>query len=78
MAITVAFKLSLMDLKCVQTIILSVGGKSSNCKVIDVEKARVPSLPVKNLATLILGSDPPNKSEVKNSKWHQFATLYHE
>ena len=67
MAITVAFKLSLIDLKCVQTIILSVGGKLSNCNVIAVEKAKVPSLPDKNLATFMVGSVPPNKSEVKNS-----------
>ena len=46
---------------------LSVGGKASNCRVIAVEKAKVPSLPDKNFATFIVGSFPPNKSEVKNS-----------
>ena len=46
---------------------LSFGGKASNCKVIAVEKAKVPSLPERNLATLMVGEFPPNKSEVKNS-----------
>ncbi len=46
---------------------LSVGGKSSNCNVIEVEKAKVPSLPDKNFATFMVGSVPPNKSDVKNS-----------
>ncbi len=47
--------------------ILSFGGKLSNCNVIEVEKAKVPSLPDKNFATFIVGEFPPNKSEVKNS-----------
>ena len=46
---------------------LSFGGIVSSCKVIAVEKARVPSLPANNLATFIVGSVPPNKSDFKNS-----------
>ena len=46
---------------------LSFGGKASNCKVIAVEKAKVPSLPDRNFATFMVGDVPPNKSEVKNS-----------
>jgi hypothetical protein len=56
-----------MVLKCVQTIILSVGGRFSNCNVIDVEKAKVPSLPESNFATFMVGDVPPNKSEFNNS-----------
>ena len=66
-AITVASKLSFILVKWVHTIILSDGGKGSNSKVIAVEKAKVPSLPDKNFATFIVGADPPNKSDVKNS-----------
>ena len=46
---------------------LSEGGRGSNCKVIAVENAKVPSLPHKNFATLIVDWSPPNKSEVNNS-----------
>ena len=66
-AVTVANKLSLILVKCEHTIILSVGGRLSNCNVMEVENARVPSLPDKNFATFKVGSVPPNKSEVKNS-----------
>ena len=66
-AVNVAFKLSFILVKCVQTIILSAGAISSNCKVMAVVKASVPSLPDKNLATFIVDFVPPNKSEAKNS-----------
>ncbi len=46
---------------------LSFGVISSNCIVIAVEKAKVPSLPANNFATFIVGSLPPNKSDFKNS-----------
>ena len=36
-------------------------------RLLTVEKAKVPSLPERNFATLIVGEFPPNKSEVKNS-----------
>ena len=67
MEVTVANKLSLILVKCEQTMMLSFGGKTSNCTVIEVEKAKVPSLPERNFATLMVGWVPPNKSEVKNS-----------
>ena len=46
---------------------LSFGGKSSNCIVIEVEKAKVPSLPAKSFATFIVGSFPPKSSDFSNS-----------
>ena len=47
--------------------ILSLGCKVSNCKVIAVENTKVPSLPANNLAKFKVVSCPPNKFEVNNS-----------
>ena len=48
-----AFKQSSIELKCIATITRYFGGKVSNCNVISVVKANVPSLPANNFATLI-------------------------
>ncbi len=41
-----------MELKCAAIIMFSFGGRTSNCKVISVEKASVPSLPARSLHIL--------------------------
>ena len=41
------------------------GGKASNCNVIDVVKAKVPSLPQRIFERLIVFEFPPNSSKFK-------------